>query len=76
MLRCVVERLPKLVEQHRPGLIVVDSVAAVFRADYLPTDALQRARDMRTLASKLHSLANRHNIAVVCVNQVNFASHK
>lgn len=68
--KCVSERLPNIIRQHPIGLVVVDSVAAIFRSDYSSTEALKRARDMRSFASRLHFLAHTHNIAVVCVNQV------
>lgn len=50
------------------GLIVIDSVAGVFR---LENDALSRAQNMRKLVLKLQKLADEHECAVVCVNQVN-----
>uniref|UniRef100_A0A1B6KAH6 RecA family profile 1 domain-containing protein n=1 Tax=Graphocephala atropunctata TaxID=36148 RepID=A0A1B6KAH6_9HEMI len=70
LMRCVSERLPQLMKQQRVGLVVVDSVAGVFRSDYTAAESLQRARDLRAFASQLHLIANTHNIAVVCVNQV------
>ncbi|XP_054269329.1 DNA repair protein XRCC3-like [Macrosteles quadrilineatus] len=68
--QCVGTRLPQLLRQQRIGLVVVDSVAAIYRADYTHAEMVQRARDLRTLARQLHSLANTHHIAVVCINQV------
>lgn len=50
------------------GLIVIDSVAGVFR---LENDAICRADSMRKLVRKLQTLADEHECAVVCVNQVN-----
>ncbi|XP_046673247.1 DNA repair protein XRCC3 [Homalodisca vitripennis] len=70
LMRCVSMRLPQLMKQHRVGLVVVDSVAGVFRADYTTAESLQRARDLRTFASQLHLVANMYSTAVICVNQV------
>lgn len=67
LLKCCSERLPPLMSSEHVRLIVIDSVAAVFRTY---SDFVQRARDMRKLANCLLSLADRHNCAVVCVNQV------
>ncbi|XP_022211002.2 DNA repair protein XRCC3 [Drosophila obscura] len=64
---CVSNRLPRLMAQHSIGLIIIDSVAAIFR---LYTDYLDRARQMRRLADALISYADKYNCAVVCVNQV------
>lgn len=52
---------------HAIGLIVIDSVAGVFR---LENDAIQRAYSMRKLIIKLQTLADEYECAVVCVNQV------
>lgn len=53
--------------QRSVGLIVIDSVAGVFR---LEIDAISRADNMRKMAFALQSLADQHECAVVCVNQV------
>ncbi|XP_017046960.1 DNA repair protein XRCC3 [Drosophila ficusphila] len=67
LLNCIKNRLPRLMQQHGIGLIIIDSVAAIFR---LYTDFLERARHMRRLADALLSYADKYNCAVVCVNQV------
>ena len=51
----------------RIGLIIIDSVAAVFRTY---TNYIERAKDMRKLANHLLHLADKYNCAVICVNQV------
>ncbi|XP_017117354.1 DNA repair protein XRCC3 [Drosophila elegans] len=67
LLNCIRNRLPRLMQQHGVGLIIIDSVAAIFR---LYTDFLERARQMRRLADALLTYADKYNCAVVCVNQV------
>lgn len=67
LLACVINRIPRLMQQHGIGLIIIDSVAAIFR---LYNDYLERARHMRRLADALLSYADKYNCAVVCVNQV------
>ncbi|XP_034663316.1 DNA repair protein XRCC3 [Drosophila subobscura] len=67
LMNCVVNHLPRLLRQHSIGLIVIDSVGAIFR---LFTDYLERAKLMRRLANALISYADKYNCAVVCVNQV------
>ena len=51
-------------------LIIVDSVAALFRADYVPSQHSTRAKLLRTIGAKLVSLSWKYSVAVVCVNQV------
>ncbi|XP_016970327.1 DNA repair protein XRCC3 [Drosophila rhopaloa] len=67
LLNCIRNRLPRLMQQHGIGLIIIDSVAAIFR---LYTDFMERARQMRRLADALLTYADKYNCAVVCVNQV------
>lgn len=54
-------------ESANIGLIVIDSVAAVFR---LNSNYVQRAKDMRRMANNLLSYIDQYLCAVVCVNQV------
>lgn len=55
--------------QRSIGLIVIDSIAGVFRLD---SNAIIRANEMRNLVLGLQSLSDKHECAVVCVNQVGF----
>lgn len=48
-------------------MIIIDSVAAIFR---LYTDFEERARDMRRMVHALLSYADRYDCAVVCSNQM------
>lgn len=64
---CVANRLPVLLRGNSIGLVVVDSVGAIFRPD---SNIINRAGDMRELAHLLLGLSSRHGCAIVCVNQV------
>lgn len=55
---------------HKIGLVVVDSIAALFRSDYTNKQSVQRAKDLRAVGVLLHKLTARNNMAVFCVNQV------
>lgn len=68
LMSCVRVRLPKLLEKNSFSLIVIDSVAAPFRSEY--TNYVQRAEELRELAISLMSVAQKHNLAVLCINQV------
>lgn len=72
-------QLPVFVARHNVGLIVVDSVAANFRAEFErparvddsgPARMARRGRDLVVLAGTLRALAVKHGLAVVVANQV------
>ncbi|CAG2054557.1 unnamed protein product, partial [Timema podura] len=69
--KCVFGQLPQLLAQKSVGLIVVDSIAGVFRADFEPRDSVSRAKEMRAVGSQLHRLAEEFRVAIICVNQAN-----
>ena len=70
MRQCVLGRLPMLLSQRSVGLIIVDSIAGVFRASYENNEMKSRAHDMRIVGGQLHKLAAQYRVCVVCVNQV------
>lgn len=77
-------QLPVFVARHNVGLVVVDSVAANFRAEFErpaeerarvgdtsgPARMARRGRDLVVLAGTLRALAVKHGLAVVVANQV------
>ncbi|KAE8747554.1 hypothetical protein FOCC_FOCC005715 [Frankliniella occidentalis] len=70
MRQCVLGRLPKLLSHHSVKLIVVDSIAGVFRSCYENNEMKHRAEDMRTVGGQLHKMASQYKLCVICVNQV------
>ncbi|XP_049877806.1 DNA repair protein XRCC3 [Pectinophora gossypiella] len=68
LLSCIRVRLPKLLEKHKLSLVIIDSIAAPFRSEY--TNYIQRAEELRELALSLIKIAQEHNLAVLCINQV------
>ena len=70
MNHCIDKRLPLLLQKQSVKLLVIDSVAALFRCEYNSNEVFQRSKHLWTLGAKLHSLSHRHGIPVVCVNQV------
>lgn len=64
---CIESRLPVFMKTRSIGLIVIDSIAGIFR---LETNAITRADDMRKVVLTLQKLADDHECAVLCVNQV------
>lgn len=53
--------------QQSIGVIIIDSIAAVFRVE---SNVIIRANDMRKLVHGLQLLSDEHECAVVCTNQV------
>ncbi|KAL6855244.1 DNA repair protein rhp57 [Amphichorda felina] len=70
-------QVPVLLERHRIGLIVVDSVAANYRAEFerqgpasRGSNMAARSNDLVRLGALLRDFARRHDLAVVVANQV------
>ena len=56
--------------QRNVRLVIIDSVAAVFRADFNQKQLFVRARHLCSIGSRLRDLAAKYSAAVVVVNQV------
>ncbi|OBS27031.1 hypothetical protein FPOA_00972 [Fusarium poae] len=68
-------QVPVLLSRHRIGLIILDSVAANYRAEFERqgshgSNMAARSAELVRLGALLRDLARRHNIAVVVANQV------
>uniref|UniRef100_A0A8D8PV70 DNA repair protein XRCC3 n=1 Tax=Cacopsylla melanoneura TaxID=428564 RepID=A0A8D8PV70_9HEMI len=59
--------------QKKVGMLIIDSIAGIFRNTYPDDKYVQRAHDMRYLAHYLHDISIKHNLAVICSNQVTSA---
>uniref|UniRef100_A0A3B3DZA0 DNA repair protein n=1 Tax=Oryzias melastigma TaxID=30732 RepID=A0A3B3DZA0_ORYME len=51
-------------------LIVVDSVAALFRSEFQTEDWLERNKQLLTFSTMLHQLSQEFTTPVLCINQV------
>ena len=56
-------------------MVVIDSVAALFRAEYGVNQAAQRAVVLQECGAQLQRLSWMYHVAVVCVNQVYTSQH-
>ena len=68
-------QVPVLLARHDVGLIVLDSVAANYRAEFeregnRASNMAARSAELVKLGALLRDMARRHNIAVVVANQV------
>jgi RecA/RadA recombinase len=52
------------------GLIVIDSIAGVFRSENLDIKYPSRSQDFISITSKLNKLSKKYNFATICINQV------
>lgn len=67
---CLQKKLPLLLSRGVVKLVVVDSVAALFRCHYENHNLVARAKHLASLATCLRRLSDQHSIPIVCVNQV------
>lgn len=68
-------QVPVLLSRHEIGILIIDSVAANFRAEFERqgshgSNMATRSAELTRLGALLRDLARRHNIAVVVANQV------
>jgi DNA-repair protein XRCC3 len=64
------ERLPFLLQQQQVKLIIIDSIAALFRFEFGSEELLVRSQIIWKLANQLKLLSDSFNIPIVIVNQV------
>nr|XP_046147762.1 DNA repair protein XRCC3 isoform X1 [Oncorhynchus gorbuscha] len=67
---CVSQRVPILLSRGLVRLVVVDSVAALFRSEFQADEGIERARHMLAFAATLHRLSHNYSTPVLCINQV------
>lgn len=67
---CLSRRAPLLLAQGLVRLVVVDSVAALFRCEFQADDWLERNKQLLTFSSMLHHLSQEFTTPVLCINQV------
>jgi len=63
-------KLPTLLQQHNIKLVIVDSIAALFRFEYSGEEAIERSKNLWRQANQLKLLSDGFNVGVVVVNQV------
>ncbi|TRY95559.1 hypothetical protein DNTS_001638 [Danionella cerebrum] len=67
---CVSQRVPVLLKRRLVRLVVLDSVAALFRCEFQADETLQRSRRLLAFSSALQRLSRTYTAPVLCVNQV------
>ncbi len=67
----LVDRLPLLLSREpNIRLIIIDSLAALFRSEDIMFEHHTKANTLQYFGFAMHTLCHRYNIAIVCVNQV------
>ncbi|XP_063296019.1 DNA repair protein XRCC3 isoform X1 [Pelobates fuscus] len=67
---CITKKVPILLLRGAVRLIVIDSIAALFRCEFAARDAVLKAKHVQTLGAKLHELSSRFRTPVLCINQI------
>ncbi|XP_033096535.1 DNA repair protein XRCC3-like isoform X2 [Anneissia japonica] len=67
---CITQRIPILLTRGLVKLVVIDSLAAIFRCEYDSHEIAQRAKHIQSVGAKLNWLSSQYDVPVVCVNQV------
>uniref|UniRef100_A0A8C5QGJ1 DNA repair protein n=1 Tax=Leptobrachium leishanense TaxID=445787 RepID=A0A8C5QGJ1_9ANUR len=70
LTNCIMKKLPVLLLRGVVRLIVIDSIAALFRCEFTAKDSFLKAKHLQTLGAKLQELSSRFLTPVLCINQV------
>ncbi|KAJ8940020.1 hypothetical protein NQ314_010851 [Rhamnusium bicolor] len=68
--RCISIRLPQLLHLKNVGLIIIDSIAGIFRSENNDICYNNRSQDIGSISTTLHNLCNKYGVGIVCINQV------
>lgn len=63
-------KLPSLLATGRVRLVVIDSIAALFRVEFGLNQAVHRAQLLQACGAQLQRLSESYGVAIVCINQV------
>ncbi|NWS10285.1 XRCC3 protein, partial [Pachyramphus minor] len=68
--KCITTRLSLLLARGMVRLVVIDSIAALFRCEFGVSESVTKARYLQTFGAQLHSLSTRFRTPIMCINQV------
>ncbi|CAL1571226.1 unnamed protein product [Knipowitschia caucasica] len=69
LIGCLSRRVPVLVSRGLVRLLVVDSIAALFRTEFEASDWLNRHHQLLAVSSELQRISRQLHTAVLCINQ-------
>ncbi|KFP90935.1 PREDICTED: DNA repair protein XRCC3 [Apaloderma vittatum] len=67
---CITKRISLLLTRGMVRLVVIDSIAALFRCEFGASDSVMKARYLQTFGAQLHSLSTKFRTPIMCINQV------
>ncbi|NXX45641.1 XRCC3 protein, partial [Tricholaema leucomelas] len=67
---CITKRISLLLTRGMVRLVVIDSIAALFRCEFGVSDSVMKARYLQTFGAQLHSLSTKFRTPIMCINQV------
>ncbi|KAM6335618.1 DNA repair protein XRCC3 isoform 2-T2 [Podargus strigoides] len=67
---CITKRISLLLTRGMVRLVVIDSIAALFRCEFGVSDSVMKAQYLQTFGAQLHSLSTRFRTPIMCINQV------
>ncbi|XP_048456211.1 DNA repair protein XRCC3 isoform X1 [Rhincodon typus] len=67
---CISKRLPVLLSRGLVRLVVIDSIAALFRCEFGISDSIAKAKCLQKFGAMLHHLSHQFSSPVICVNQI------
>ncbi|NXC43193.1 XRCC3 protein, partial [Penelope pileata] len=67
---CITKRISLLLSRGVVRLVVIDSIAALFRCEFGASDSVLKARYLQMFGAQLHSLSTRFRAPIMCINQV------
>ncbi|XP_014487292.1 PREDICTED: DNA repair protein XRCC3-like [Dinoponera quadriceps] len=65
---CLHHKVPALMNAHKIGLLIVDSIAAPYRVE--DWEDPSRGKSLRKVGRQLHELCKNSDLCVICLNQV------
>ncbi|KFV00888.1 DNA repair protein XRCC3 [Pterocles gutturalis] len=66
---CITKRISLLLTRGMVRLVVIDSIAALFRCEFGASDSVMKAQYLQTFGAQLHSLSTRFRTPIMCINQ-------
>ncbi|KAM4663807.1 DNA repair protein XRCC3 isoform 1-T3 [Discoglossus pictus] len=70
LTECITKKVSLLLLRGLIRLIVIDSIAALFRSEFSAKDSALKAKHLQSLGAKLHDLSTTFMAPVLCINQV------
>ncbi|XP_011153520.1 DNA repair protein XRCC3 isoform X2 [Harpegnathos saltator] len=65
---CLHHKVPALMNAHKIGLLIIDSIAAPYRVE--DWEDPSRGKSLRKIGRQLHELCKNGDLCVICINQV------